>query len=67
MLTPTKGSSAEQADLEKVRLEAKQRQERTIAEAAGAPWQPRWFEKVLTSNQAHYPLWLAMFCLSCSC
>ncbi|EIE19936.1 hypothetical protein COCSUDRAFT_3622, partial [Coccomyxa subellipsoidea C-169] len=31
---------------EKERLEAKQRQERNAAEAAGKPWQPRWFEKV---------------------
>ncbi len=35
-----------QANREKERLEAKQRQERNAAEAAGKPWQPRWFEKV---------------------
>jgi hypothetical protein len=35
-----------QANHEKERLEAKQRQERDAAEAAGQPWQPRWFEKV---------------------
>ena len=29
-----------------MRLEEKQRQERTAAEDAGAPWQPRWFEQV---------------------
>ena len=35
-----------QANREKERLEEKQRQERNSAEAAGKPWQPRWFEKV---------------------
>lgn len=29
-----------------MRLEEKQRQERTAAEAAGKPWQPIWFELV---------------------
>jgi hypothetical protein len=35
-----------QANREKERLEEKQRQERNAAEAAGEPWQPRWFKKV---------------------
>ncbi|KAK9916859.1 hypothetical protein WJX75_008061 [Coccomyxa subellipsoidea] len=34
------------ANREKERLEEKQRQERNAAEAAGEPWQPRWFKKV---------------------
>ena len=29
-----------------MRLEEKQRQERTAAEGAGKPWQPIWFEQV---------------------
>lgn len=35
-----------QANDEKMRLEEKQRQERTAVEAAGKPWEPRWFEQV---------------------
>lgn len=35
-----------QANEEKLRLEAKQREERTIVEDAGKPWQPRWFYQV---------------------
>ena len=53
---------AEQADLEKVRLEAKQRQERTAAEAAGKPWQSRWFQKVPTPLPAPAPAAAALVC-----
>lgn len=35
-----------QANDEKLRLEEKQRQERNAAEAAGQPWQARWFYEV---------------------
>ncbi len=42
-LTP---SDILQANEEKLRLEEKQRQERNAVEAAGEPWQPRWFVQV---------------------
>ncbi|CAL8466530.1 g6066 [Coccomyxa elongata] len=35
-----------EANEEKLRLEEKQRQERNATEAAGKPWQARWFEQV---------------------
>ena len=35
-----------QANDEKLRLEAKQREERTVVEQAGKPWEPRWFYQV---------------------
>ncbi|KAK9916982.1 hypothetical protein WJX75_009487 [Coccomyxa subellipsoidea] len=35
-----------EANEEKLRLEEKQRQERNAVEAAGKPWQPRWFAQV---------------------
>ena len=35
-----------QANDEKLRLEEKQRQERNAVEAAGKPWESRWFQQV---------------------
>ena len=52
------GACVNQANEEKLRLEEKQRQERNATEAAGKPWQARWFAQVrsIPSRTADFPL-----------